>query len=139
MVTVTLIARFRTGPFDFESLPRERLQFLYELRLACRSAGSRVAPYCVNEIWCIVFRKELVPIVNVLTHGSGADKPVGLVKQVCACTGPGPVPGFHAKPGAHWIQFDVAKGGEQVRLVHYERVKSLLPKVSAPIMSSVGL
>lgn len=58
--------------------------------------------------------------------------------QVKVNAGPGPFDGLVTQAGANRVQFDVSPGSEQVIFIHDKGVKSLLPKVTLPIMIVVN-
>jgi hypothetical protein len=58
-------------------------------------------------------------------------------RQVGTRAGPWPFPCIATQTRADRIQFDIADGGNQVKFIHDERMKTLLPQVPTPVVRVV--
>ena len=64
-------------------------------------------------------------------------QPVGAVPEMTARARPGPLVRPSAEPGAHRVAFDIAGGGEEVRLVEDAGSEPPLPEIAAPALAQV--
>ena len=82
--------------------------------------------------------EELGPgIGDALEQGMDLDELAVLPGEVGAGAGPGPVFGPLGETGAEGVGFEVAGGGEKVRLVHDAGGEPALPEEAAPVFAEV--
>jgi hypothetical protein len=79
-----------------------------------------------------------MPIVDISVHSTSGDQLIGTLAKMEVHAGPGPLVGLAAQPSAHRVQLDVSHRREQMFLVHNERMKALLPKMTLPAIFQVG-
>ena len=69
-----------------------------------------------------------VPVRDAVLHGGDADETIILAGQMGVNAGPAPVLGAGDKSGPDRVEFDIATGGKQTRLVHRRGLETSLPE-----------